>query len=146
MREREIFITELWKRLSSVVGVNRTARNPASSPNIDDFPIIQFFELDDDIISQSQRGGYPIYKRKLNLVIEAYITATKEALSSKELGSFVQEVKKKIYFGGNSLNNTCSLLIEKRASRVLRPPVGDHSVGISIPFEVIYIEDISKLY
>lgn len=146
MHDKEVLIGELWKRLSSVATVNRTARNPAAPPVVGDFPVIQFFELDDTITKISNRGGYPIYTRKLNLVIEPYITASEEALSSKELGVFIKEIKKKIYEGGDNLAKKCSLIIETGSSRTLRPPVGENSIGAQLQFEILYIEDISRLY
>lgn len=146
MLEREILIKELWRRLSNVSTVNRTARNPASPPSIGDLPVIQFFELEDIVEGNTSRNGYPAYKRKLNLVIEAYTTATDEATSSKTLGEFVQLVKKELYRNGNNLNGTCVLIAETGSSRILRPPVADNAVGISLNFDVIYIENISRLY
>lgn len=145
MREREILIAEFWRRIASVTGVVKTARNPGDIPNVDDFPAIQFFELDDTIVSSGRRGGYPIYSRKLILTTEAFIPATSESASSKELGVFVQEIKKKIYAGGNNLNKTCSEITELGCTRVLRPPVGENSIGIGLIFDVRYVENISTI-
>lgn len=146
MHNRETIIGEFWKRLSSVSGVNRTSRNPSAPPALSDFPVIQFFELDDVITKISNRGGYPIYTRKLTVVIEPYITASEEALSSKELGTFIQNIKNRIYAGGDNLGKKCSLIVETGSSNTIRPPVGENSVGMQIQFEILYIEDISKLY
>lgn len=145
MREREILIAEFWKRIASVTGVVKTARNPSDNPSTDDFPAIQFFELDDKVMQSGRRGGYPIYQRTLMLTVEAFIAATSESASSKELGAFVQEAKKKIYAGGNNLNKTCNEITELGCTRVLRPPVGKNSVGIGIIFEIKYIENITTI-
>lgn len=146
MHNRETIIGEFWKRLSSVSGVNRTTRNPAAPPALSDFPIIQFFELDDVITKMSNRGGYPIYTRKLTVVIEPYTTASEESLASKELGTFVENIKTALYVGGDNLGKKCSLIVETGSSRTFRPPVGENSIGMQIQFEILYIEDISKLY
>ena len=145
MREREILIAEFWRRIASVTGVVKTARNPGDNPTTDDFPAIQFFELDDTITGKGRRGGYPVYNRNLMLTVEAFLAATSEAAPSKELGAFVQEIKKKIYSGGNNLNKTCSEITELGCTRVLRPPVGENSVGIGLIFEVKYTENISTI-
>lgn len=145
MREREIFITEFWRRVALVSGVVKTARNPGDNPSTDDFPAIQFFELDDTIEAQGRRGGYPIYTRKLILAVEFFIVATSEASASKELSAFVQEGKKKIYQGGNNLGKTCNEIVEAGCTRVLRPPVGKNAVGIGVVFEVNYTENIATI-
>ena len=145
MRERELLIAEFWRRIASVTGVAKTARNPGDNPSSDDFPAIQFFELNDEITGKGRRGGYPIYSRTLMLTVEAFLTATSEPASSKELGVFVTEIKKKIYAGGNNLNKTCTEITELGCTRVLRPPVGKNSVGIGLIFEVKYIENISTI-
>jgi hypothetical protein len=145
MREREIAIAEFWKRIASVTGVIKTARNPSDNPSASDFPAIQFFELDDTITGKGRRGGYPIYTRTLIVTAEAFIPGTSESAATKELGDFVQEMKKKIYAGGNNLNKTCSEITEIGCTRVLRPPVGKNSIGIGVIFEIKYIENISTI-
>lgn len=146
MHDIDTLIGELWKRMSNVSGVNRTALNPAVPPAIDDFPVIQIFELDNSIIRIDRRGCYPIYTRKLILYIETYLTGSEEALSTKELHVFIKAIKKKIYEGGNNLGNTCTLITETGSSRVLRPPIGENSIGKQLQFEILYIENTSQLY
>lgn len=146
MIEREILIQELWSRLSSVSGVTSTARNPKKTPSVEDFPCIQFFELNDLVIKESSRGGYPIYLRNLEVAIDSYMKATSEQSATKELGLFVQEVKKKIYQGGVNLGRKCQIIKEVESSRVLRPPVGENSIGLGLAFNILYTEEIGKLF
>ena len=144
MLEREAIIAELWRRIDAVNGVVFTARNPASPPSKDDFPAIQFFELDDLVTDSSMRGGYPVYRRELDVAIEFFVAGTIEVASSKELGQFVQAGKTKLYEGGPTLGRRWEFK-ETTASRVLRPPVGKHSAGIGIVIVIKYIEDVSRL-
>lgn len=148
MLEREELIEELWRRLASVEGVAYTARNPKAEPNESNMPCVQFFELDDDPKPAQSRGGavaYPVYKRELKVIVEAFVKGTTEASSSKELGLFVQEVKKALYTNGNVLIPNC-FFIEVEGSRILRPPTGGNIIGIGLVLQVSYIEDTSRLF
>lgn len=145
MLERERILAELWSRMSEVTGVAYTARNPKAPPNTDDLPAIQFFEFDDEVEEASSRGGYPSYKRTFDLILEVFIAGSSESSSSKELGAFVQEVKKKLYAGGPTLGKTCSFK-ESKSTRVLRPPAGENVAGIGIKLEIRYVEDIAALF
>lgn len=145
MLEREEIIAELWKRLSNVSGVKHTARNPKAPPKTTDFPAIQFWELSDVVIDVKDRGGHPIYRRELSVVIEPFIAGSTENASSKELGVLVQEMKKKIYQGGPTLGKRC-VISESEASRVHRPPTGENAAGVGIALIITYIEEIAKLF
>ena len=145
MFEREIAIAELWNRMASVSGVKYTTRNPKAPPSIDDMPTINIFELDDEVVSKSMRGGYPIYKRRLQIILEAFIVGSSESASTKELGLFLRKMRKKLYEGGVNLGGKCAEISETTQTRVLRPPTGEHTVGIGLSFDMIYIEEISKL-
>lgn len=146
MIERETIVQELWSRLASVDGVLFTARNPKTRPKITDFPCIQFFELEDVVIKQTSRGGYPVYLRKMGVAVESFITATSEPSATKELGEFIQKVKRKIFAGGLTLGKKCQEIIEMESSRILRPPIGENSVGLGIALDIYYTEDIGKLF
>lgn len=147
MLEREEIMQELWKRMSSVSGVNFTARNPKIEPSVNNLPCIQFFELEDTSEHQQKRGSstYPAYRRSFRVVIEAFVKGTTEAASSHELSLFMQQLKKKLYEGGISLGGRCELL-EIETSRMLRPPSGDNVVGVGLTLQVRYIEDIQRLF
>ena len=145
MLEREIAIAELWRRMNSVSGVKYTTRNPKAPPSIDDMPTINIFELEDEVVGESMRGNYPIYKRRLPIVLEVFITGSSESAATKELGLFLKEMRKKLYEGGANLGGRCAKITETTQTRVLRPPTGEHTVGIGLSFDMIYIEDISKL-
>lgn len=145
MLEREEILEVLWRRMSEVSGVSYTVRNPEAPPGIDDLPAVQIFELGDEVVKVDSRGGYPAYTRRLSVALEGFIKATKEEAASKEIMAFLLEIKKKLYEGGPTLGKRC-LLVEKSASRVLRPPAGEHSVGIGVALEIQYVEDTSKLF
>lgn len=124
-----------------------TARNPKDPPGIDKMPCGQFFELDDVVTQESRRGGsqYPMFKRRMVLVLEVFLVGATEASASKELGKFVQDVKKSIYSDGNTLGKRCEIR-ETSAGRVLRPPVGGAVIGVGLTFEIAYVEDVGKLF
>lgn len=145
MTQREKILQELWGRMSEVGGVVYTARNPKAPPKASDFPAIQIFELEDVIVKLDMRGGYPVYRRRLKVVIEPFIEASSESSTTKELGDFIEDVKRKLYEGGASLGGLCSFK-EEEASRVLRPPAGDYVSGISISLAIDYIEDTQTLF
>lgn len=142
MIERENIVEELWRRIASVEGVGYTARNPKAPPNVSDMPAIQMFELDDVVEESIKRGGskWPINKRKLHVVIEMFIDATREESSSKELIDFVGKYKSKLYAGGNTLGGLCEMN-ELSSAKILRPPVGESVAGIGFAYSIRYLEN-----
>ena len=144
MLRREEIAQEIWNRLSNIVGVQRVARNPENPPDINDLPTAQFFELDDVVTEMRMRGNSPAYKRELTIVIEVFVAGSSEAAASKELMSFVKEMKSAFYSNGNSLSNAnarLGLIQETEQSRILRPGVGSHVAGIGTVFKISYTED-----
>ena len=148
MLEREAILEEFWKRLASVDGVKFTARNPSAPPSLEDLPVIQFFELNDSVVEPSSRGASarPIYKRELQLVVEVFIKAEQEASSTKELGLFVQEVKKALFTDGVTLGRRSVELSEIETGRILRPAVGGPIIGVGLAYKIRYIENIQTLF
>lgn len=131
-------------RMASVAGVVYTARNPKAEPGVGNLPAIQFFELEDPVTQISMRGDYPNYRRKMKVVIEAFIAATTEASSSQELGAFLEQVKKSLYGPGNTFGPE-SAFHEVETSRMLRPPTGNNTIGIGIVLEIQYVENTATL-
>lgn len=146
MLEREILMQELHSRLSGVDGVSFVERNPAEPPGVKDLPAILIFEFSDTMEEGSHRGGYPVYRRSLKVVVESYINAASEGAATTELSAFIAKVRKVIYTGGNNLSRKASTLIEVESSRVLRPPIGENVAGLGLVFEITYVEDVSKLF
>lgn len=148
MLEREFIIQALWERLSNVTGVNRTARNPVNPPSEEDMPCINFFELEDPVQDKTYRGGkkYPAYKRALRVLLEPFVLGSSEPAASKELGAFVQETKKSLYAGGNTLGMKGVEMTEVGTGQVLRPPKVEKVAGIGITIEIRYVETIAKLF
>jgi hypothetical protein len=142
MLERETILREFWKRMSAVTGVAYTARNPKKPPSINSLPAIQIFEFTDRVLGTSQRGGYPIYKRRMTVVAESFISASKEGASSAEIMAFLLLLKKSLYADGGTLGGLCSLR-ETETSRVLRPATGGNVSGVGVSFELDYVEDTS---
>ena len=146
MLEREILMQELHNRLSAVEGANFVERNPAEPPGVNDLPAILIFEFPDSMEEGSHRGGYPIYRRVLKVVIESFINAASEGAATTELSVFIGKVRKAIYTGGNNLSRKAVTLIEVESSRVLRPPVGENVAGLGLVFEITYTENVANLF
>jgi len=148
LEEREAIIVELQKRLASVEGNNAADRNPESPPDASSMPVINFYELDDNVVKSSQRGGYPVYTRVLNVVIEPFIQGEERGSETKELQAFCRKLYIKLYEkvgsnAPNSLGGLCSF-VETAKSRVLRPATGPKVAGIGIAIAITYLEDTGK--
>ncbi len=125
-------------------GIVRTGRNPKKQPSLEDLPWCAIYELGDLVEEGRMRGGLPAYKRRLTVIVETYIDATKEGRATEELGDFIQLLKIAIYAGGPSLGGTCNEIVEVDASQIIRPPIGGNSIGIGLAFDIIYIEKIEN--
>jgi len=145
MIEREALMSELWSRMSQVKTSIYTTRNSSIPLKLENLPAIQIFEGDDMVQEESQRGGYPIYRRLLAVQIELCINATSEGAASKELGEFVDLCKKKLYAGGANLGGKCSRIKEVGMGAVIRPPIGDTAIAVGFEVEVLYTEEVSKI-
>lgn len=147
MLERETIITELWSKLAAVDTVVYTARNSKAPPSLRELPAILFFEMADEVEKVSSRGATakPSYHRKLRVAIESYITASAEGAATKELGLFIQKVKTKLYEDGQILAGLAAFK-EVETSRIFRPPMGEHVIGVGFVIEIVYIEDIGALF
>lgn len=145
MLKWESIAQEIESRMADVVGVKSVARNPKVPPNIDAMPAICIFEMEDDVVDKSLRGGFPIYKREADVVIEYFDDAVSEETASTATASLLEQIKKKLYRDGARLGGLCSELVETKSGRMLRPDAGNHLAGRSLFFVVTYIEEISLL-
>lgn len=131
--------------MHNVTGVVHIGRNPKQLPDADTVPAIQIYELEDKVVEVHGRGGHPVYRRVLTVVLQLYISAEKEGAATQELADFVKEMKKKLYEGGPNLSRKCLLIEETRKTRVFRPATGSNMAAIGIALEITYKEDISLL-
>ena len=145
MLERETWIEELWKRIAEVDGVKFTDRNPKDPPAIGNLPAILLFERSDMIEKRSMRGAYPIHSRLMQVALEAFVLGTSEASVKKELAIFAKAVKKSV-FRDNNLGGTCSEFRETETGPVLRPKMGPPVAGVTMFFEVRYVENVALLF
>ena len=98
-------------------------------------------EMIDNVQKAQNRGGSPVYMREIQVVVESFVKGSTDALCTKELMAFVQEVKSKVYGAPRGLGKLAHDIFEVQYSRVLRPPSGDHIVGMGIVFNIVYVED-----
>lgn len=146
MQQRETCISNLMYRISTVPGLGFSARNPDSEPSVNDFPAVLVFELADNVEDISNRGGYPSYKRQVQVAIEIYLSGSTEDAATTELTTFVNAVKTKIYAGGANLGIRGVYLTESGAGRIMRPAIGGNTAGVSLLFNIRYIEDVATLF
>jgi hypothetical protein len=149
MLEREIIVSTLQERMAAVTGVQSTARNPTNPPNATDLPRINVFEMSDRVESASLRGGTkrPEYKRRMEVILEAFIQADTEEGATQDLGLFVRELKKSLYSDGVKLGLRCvTELGEVETSQILRPPAVERVVGVGITLKIRYVETIDALF
>jgi hypothetical protein len=111
-------------------------------------PRINIFELPDKVEKAAKRGAtkHPSYIRKLEIALEAFVVSSSESAASKDLGLFVQELKKKLYEGGSNLGLNGVEVVETGASQILRPPNLDNVAGVGIILTVAYVENIANLF
>jgi hypothetical protein len=144
--ERELVVAEIWRRLSLIPGIKYHMRNPQAPPKEQDMPCCLIFDMDDVVVQGNGMGTQaPTYKRALQVVVESFVQGSSEAAASKELMAFVRKLKREIYRGGSNLGKICTYIGEKSAARILNPRVGTNVIGLGIVFEVMYVEDISKI-
>ena len=147
--EKENAIQELWRRLSLTEGIGRAPmRNPVSPPSSGDFPTIQFFDMPAQVTDVRQHGKtrVPVYMWSAQIVIEPFVEAESEDSATDELNAFVKSIKKVVYQGGMTLGGNCKELVETEYSQYLRPPSSSLVIGISLFFNLKYIEDTSRLF
>lgn len=147
--EKELAIRELWRRLSLVDGIQRAPmRNPGTPPKDSDYPTINFFDSSAKVhdIRNSGRNRPPIYLWNSIVIIEPFVKATTEDSATDELNAFVRNMKRQLYVDGMTLGGTCSEFYETHYTQYLKPPSSRLLIGISLYFNLRYIEDISKLF
>lgn len=147
--EKEIAIQELWKRLSSVTGISRAPmRNPATPPKEGDYPTINFFDMAAKVedVRNSGKTKPPIYLWNSAVVIEPFVMASTEDASTQEINLFIKEVKRRIYQDGTTLGGTCASFTETQYTQYLKPPSSRLLIGISLYFNLRYIEDTGKIF
>lgn len=142
MLQREKVISELWYRIEQVPGLGYSARNPKAEPSVDQMPVISIYEMNDVVVEARMRGTSPTYKRKVELILEIFVSGSTENAATKELFDFVALVYTAIYRGGNNLNKKASLVNDLEMSRIHRPPIGDNVAGVGIALEIFYIEEV----
>lgn len=147
--EKELAVRELWHRLSLTSGINRAPlRNPVTAPNDEDYPTINFFDMAAEMADMRRDGKkrHPVYIWQSQIVIEPFVKAVSEDAATDELNSFVKSVKSEIYKGGMSLGGKCAEFYETSYSQYLRPPTSSLIIGISLYFNLRYIEDVGRLF
>ena len=141
---REQIVAEIEKRMTTVSGVNFVARNPVKEPGDDDFPVVMIFEMPDSVEEISFRGQKPSFKRRLQVLIEVFVSGSTVEKGSRELMAFFEEVKRTLYAEPLHLGGLASIT-EDESGRVVRPSAGGKVIGLGTVFSFRYVEDINAL-
>lgn len=146
---KETAIRELWRRMSLTENIGRSPlRNPVTPPRTGDFPTINFFDMDGQVtdVRQGGKARLPIYMWEAQVVVEPFVESATEDEATDDLNSFVKSIKQQIYQGGMTLGGTCDFFVETGYSQYLRPPGNSLRMGISLYFNLKYIEDTNRLF
>jgi len=147
MLKREEIMLEFWKRVAATTGMNYTARNPVSQPSKDDMPVGNIFDFPAKVtkVMGGSRAGIPVVQFTMNVILEVFIVGTNEYESTNEFFTFYTKVLKSIFTDGASLGSlNCSIAIQEM-TRIFRPPIGSHTVGMGTVFSVQFFEDFNNL-
>lgn len=141
--QRELLMSELWKRLYSVSGVQRVVRNPSEPSGVDNMPCIHIIEFEDEVTDRDMRGSTVIQQRReLTVAVDTFISGSSDGAASQELATFVIACKQAIFDGGPTLGGLCSIG-ELDASDVIVMEGPDSIRGLRTRFEIHYTEEIT---
>lgn len=150
---RDTAIKEIMRRIYGITtnagytfSMKRVIRNPKTEPHVEDMPCTNIFESDDFTIKKSQRGAtkMPAYGRRFEVWLESWIEATSEGKSSEEIIYFLQALRSALFRDGITLGGLVIEFNEMQTSRIYRPEIGDHVIGIGTLYDVVFVEDFSK--
>ena len=136
----ETIVTEVWKRLTQIQGVNRTDRNPDTDPEATDCPYVALFELGEVTEGTQKRPGAKIYKKRMQIGVEAFVASSSAEAASRDLSNWLEKVK-------GALNSAISWpggtsdLIEVEMTRVATLDAENHMKGRGVTYEIMYIEN-----
>lgn len=136
----EAIVTEVWKRLTLIGGVNKTDRNPDTEPEASDCPYVAIFELGDVTEGTQKRPGAKVYKKRMQLGVEGFVKSSSSEAASGELSDWLKKIKKALNSSVSWPGGT-SDLVEVEMTRVVTLDAEQHMKGRGITYEIMYIED-----
>lgn len=146
MIERESILNDIVIRLQDIDAVKLVTRNFRKTASLAEFPSIFIVDLGDTVDESSSRNSVN-NKRRFKIGIVSIIQGSSEESAPQEIASFQSQVKKKIYQNNMTVGTTYRGSIHETDTSVLTfPPIGNNTVAQAIEFEILYAEDIRRLF
>jgi hypothetical protein len=151
---RDDAVVEIIRRLNTIQVVNgyefnfiAASRNPEHEPSPDRMPHTNIFEFPEITLGAHSRGSSipPSYKKEFQVVLEHWYKSATRGETTKDILTFLTASRKVLFTGGTTLGGICQEVIESEVSRVYRPQVGNHVVGVGQVLTITYIEDFNNL-
>ena len=152
--KRDDIVIEVQRRLNLITTANGhpldvayVFRNPEEDPSPERMPCVNIFELPDTTLRQQSRTtkDMPIYEKNFSVVLEMWRASAEEGVVSRDILEFLKSVREVIFSDGETLGRRVAKCIEVEVSRVFRPRIGNHIVGIGQVLEFVYMEEFSKM-
>jgi hypothetical protein len=151
---RDDAVVEIQRRLNRIriingYGLNLTfiERNPEEDPDPRRMPMASIFEFPDTTIEIKKRGASvpPAYRREFTILVELWYKSESEGEVSGDISTFVRNVRYALFNDGTTLGRLITGLAEVELSRVYRPGIQNHVVGIGMVLKAHFIEDFNNI-
>lgn len=150
---RDDLVKELQRRLTLIkkangdpFDLNFVLRNPETEPDADRMPAANIFEFPDVTTKAQSRSSSapPVLTKEFSVAIEIWYVSKSEGETTPDIMVFLKLVRQKEFSDGITLGQRCAEVREDEVSRVFRPKLGSHIVGIGQVLTFEYIEDFSN--
>jgi hypothetical protein len=111
-------------------------------------PMTNVFEFPEISLGEAKRRGAsqpPIYTKELTVVMEHWYVSASRGQTTKDVYTYLSSARKAMFSDGITLGRLCSNVEETEVSRIYRPPIGNHVVGIGQVLNFRYVEDFAEL-
>lgn len=151
---RDILVKELQRRLTLIKEVNGdpfdldfVLRNPETEPDPAFMPTANIFEFPDVTTKAQSRSSTtpPVLSKEFSVAIELWYVSDSEGETTPDIMTFLKLARQKEFSDGITFGKRCSGVREEEVSRVFRPKIGSHIVGIGQVLTFEYMEDFSNL-
>jgi hypothetical protein len=144
---REDIIREIHQRLSKLSGV-LVLRNPKVPPKPEDMPAVSILFEEDEVSNADVTGEFPTHSDKWPITLIPYMIGSDgtDETAETEIHGFCDDVRRELWRGGMSLSNKCSYVYQQSWGLLIKPYIGEAGIGLPMTFEVVYTEDIERLY
>lgn len=152
--KRDDILVEVMTRLYAITQANGYTfdisyvfRNPEEEPDPRRMPCINLFELPDVTQTERKRGASlpPVYAKEFTLILEMWYVSSEEGSCSRDIMIFLKHVRTAIFQDGITLGGLASQVTEAEVSRVFRPGIANHVVGLGQVLQFLFLEDFSNL-